>query len=375
MREITIKYTSPHGRQEERSFKSDTSVIDLRMRAALTVDLSALVECSKIETLDISHNLIESIDLSPLQESTTLRRLQLQDNRLTRLDLWSLVKCRDLEVIDACSNRLRTLDITPVFTCSETRTDSTVVLTADSVLKYVASLKDLKNRFHSVRTDHSSWTATPIIIWVDYPELVRRLGWRTVSDRIRSILDRTPSRHWFHLQRGLLEGLGMDELAGFDGNPRMLLDTLSDDDDSESALDSIYDRAVELLSDQVKKGGPTLFLNIGTMRNTRASKLIPEIIKQRQREIETLTIPVLRGRAFLQSLWLTSYGFHLLSALRVGLSTDSRGLEKAKAAVAEMGYELNIERADSVKHGQWKNTSRSYRAFVFCYARTQQQMV
>jgi len=375
MREITIKYTSPHGRQEERSFKYDTSVIDLRMRAALKVDLSGLAECNKIETLDVSHNLIESIDLSPLQETETLRKLQLQDNRLTRLDLWPLAKCRGLDIVDACSNRLGTLDITPVFTCEELRTDSTVVLSADSILKYVASTEDLKKRFHSVRTDHSTWTATPIIIWVDYPELIRRLGWRAVSDRIRSVLDRTPLQNWFHLQRGLLEGLGMDELAGFDGNPRMLLDAATDEDDSEAALDSIYDRAVELLSEQVKKGGPTLFLNIGSMRNTRASKLIPEIIKQRQIEIETLTIPVLRGRAFLQSLWLTSYGFHLLKALRIGLSTDSRGLEKVKTAVAEMGHELNIERVDSVKHGQWKNTSQSHRAFVFSHARAPHQVV
>jgi hypothetical protein len=341
----------------------------------MTVDLSELSECSKIETLDISHNLLESIELNPLEESRTLRKLQLQDNRLTKLNLWPLAKCRDLELIDACSNRLGTLDITPVFTCREMRTDSTVVLTADPILKYVVDSEGLKKRFHSVRTDHSTWTATPVIIWADYQELIRRLGWKVVSSRIQSVLDMTPMPNWFHLQHGLLEGLGMDELAGFDGDPRMLLEATQNEVDSEAALDSIYDRAVELLSEQVKRGGPTLFLNIGAMRNTRASKLIPAIIRQRKKEIEAVTIPVLRGRAFLQSLWLTSYGFHLLEALRIGFSTDSRGLEKVKAAVEEMGHELNFERVDSVRHDQWKNTSRSHRTFVFRQAREQQRAV
>lgn len=374
LKEIIIKYTSPHGRQEERSFNSDASVIDLRMRAAMTIDLSELAECDRIETLDVSHNLVESIDMGPLQESQTLKRLLLQDNRLTNLDLWPLVNCSDLRMVDACSNRLRTLDITPVFTCEEMRTDSTVVLTADSILKYVTSPEDLKKRYHSVRTDRSTWTATPIIIWIDYPELIRRFGWKVVINRIRTVLERTPITKWFHAQRGLLEGLGVDELAGFDGRPSMLLDTVSDESDSEAALDSVYDRAVELLSEQIKNGGSTLFLNIGTMRNTRASKLIPEIIKLRHEEIEELTVPVLKGRAFLQSLWLTYYGFQLLSALRIGLSTDSRGLEKVKAALAEMGYELNIKRVDSVQHGGWKKTSQSHRAFVFSQARAQQQV-
>ncbi|MHA2602027.1 MAG: hypothetical protein AM324_007860, partial [Candidatus Thorarchaeota archaeon SMTZ1-83] len=226
MKEITIKYTSPHGRQEERSFNSDASVIDLRMRAAMTIDLSELAECDRIETLDVSHNLVESIDMGPLQESQTLKRLLLQDNRLTNLDLWPLVNCSDLRIVDACSNRLRTLDITPVFTCEEMRTDSTVVLTADSILKYVTSPEDLKKRYHSVRTDRSTWTATPIIIWIDYPELIRRFGWKVVINRIRTVLERTPITKWFHAQRGLLEGLGVDELAGFDGRPSMLLDTV-----------------------------------------------------------------------------------------------------------------------------------------------------
>ncbi|MFX1264614.1 MAG: hypothetical protein ACFFH0_04505, partial [Promethearchaeota archaeon] len=139
--------------------------------------------------------------------------------------------------------------------------------------------------------------------------------------------------------------------------------------------DSIYDRAVELLSNQITTGGPTLFLNIGKMRNTRASKLIPEITMQRQVEMESLSIPVLRGRAFLQSLWLTSHGFQLLKALRIGLSTDSRGLEEVKAAVAEMGYDLRIERVDSVQRIHWKETTESYRAFVFSQARDKHQLM
>ena len=72
MEEITIKYWSPHGRQEETKFQSDHTKVDFVMRAAQRVDLSDLSRCHKLMKLDLSHNMLEDLNLSPLATCMTL---------------------------------------------------------------------------------------------------------------------------------------------------------------------------------------------------------------------------------------------------------------------------------------------------------------
>ncbi len=368
MKEVAIRYTSPHGRQEERPFEVTTTRIELRMRAALSIDISSLDQCQDLETLDLSNNLIDSIDLAPLSNHPKLRLLSLQDNRLSELNLWPLVKCCSLDEIDLINNRLRTLDITPIFDLKQLRIDSSVVLAADYLLRHILAPRVIENRFRSVKSENPFRTATPVVIWKSYSDLLRRLGWKSVYDRLRKTLDRVPTEYWFHAQKGMLEGLGMSEIAGYDGDPKRLMEGVDELLDGEVALDSIYDRAVELLAEQLDQGGPTLFLDIGAMRNTRASKLIPTILERRKSEMEGIKVPIVKGRAHLQSLWLSSYGFELLTALKTGLTIDMQELDRVKAAMEEMGCNLQFERVESVDIGNWRNVSESCSRFVFSCA-------
>ncbi|MFQ5834048.1 MAG: hypothetical protein ACE5H4_15195 [Candidatus Thorarchaeota archaeon] len=368
MKEFAIKYTSPHGRQEERPFEVTTTRIELRTRAALSIDITSLDQCRELETLDLSNNLLDSLDLAPLSNHSKLRLLFLQDNRLSELNLWPLAKCNGLEEINLLNNRLRTLDITPVFDLRELRINSSVVLAADYMLKHILPPRVIQNRFRSVRSEHPFRLAMPIVIWNSYSELLRRHGWKSVYIRIRQTLDRVPPELWFHAQKGMLEGLGMSELAGYDGDPRRLIEGVNEHQDVEPALDMIYDTALELLSEQFQQGGPTLFLDTGAMRNTRASRLIPTILDRRKREMEDITVPILDGRAHLQSLWLSSYGFDVLTALKTGLTTDTWGLDRVKVAMEEMGCNLRAERVDTLDIGYSKIVSESFRRFVFSCA-------
>ena len=176
MSEFVIRYVSPHGRQEEGKFRSDASRIELSMRAAISIDLTPLQKCDKLERLELSHNFLESIDLKPLGDKETLQVIRLQDNRLLELDLWPLHKCPNLAEIELTDNRLKTLDVTPVFTCGLMRTDSSVVLTADSVLRHILTSAKIMTQFQSVRTDKTAWTATPVVIWNDYDDIALEIG-------------------------------------------------------------------------------------------------------------------------------------------------------------------------------------------------------
>jgi hypothetical protein len=370
MIKFVIQYFSPHGRQEEGKFRRDASRIELSMRAASKIDLTPLQDCDKLERLELSHNFIETLDLKPLMDKESLQVLRLQDNRLTELDLWPLHNCQNIAEIELTENRLRTIDVTPIFTCSLLRTDSSAVLTADSVLKHVLTPEKIMAQFQSVRTDKTAWTATPVVIWNDYEPLVARLGWPLVVQRMKSVLSKIPEVDWFDAQKGLLESLNMHELSGLDSDPMEILADVSTDEDYESSRERIYDRVVELLANQVEGGGPTLFLDVLKMQDTRASRLIPSIVKQRKTELEGLEVQTLRGISFLQSLWMTSYGFDMLSALDCGLTANSIDMKQIAAAFEETDFELRIKRVESITHPSWDNSSRSFRRFIFRLARS-----
>jgi hypothetical protein len=370
MSEFVIRYFSPHGRQEERKFRRDASRIELSMRAASEIDLTPLQHCDKLERLDLSHNFLETLDLVPLKDKGILQVLRLQDNRLATLDLWPLHNCPKLVEIELTENRLRTLDVTSVFTCNLLRADSSVVLTADSILKHILTPEKIMAQFQSVRTDRTAWTATPVVIWNDYDKLVESKGWPLVFQRMKSVLSKISEMNWFDAQKGLLESLGMPELSGLDANPMEILIDVSEEEDYESSKERIYDRVVELLADQLERGGPTLFLDVLKMKDTRASRLIPSIVRRRKTELEGLEVQTIRGIAFLHSIWMTSYGFDVLSALDCGLTANSVDMKQIKTAFAEAGFELNIRRVNSIVHRNWSDTSRSFRRFIFRLARS-----
>ncbi|MHA2119159.1 MAG: hypothetical protein ACW98J_09585, partial [Candidatus Thorarchaeota archaeon] len=219
-------------------------------------------------------------------------------------------------------------------------------------------------------TDRTAWTATPVVIWYDYDTLVKKLGWPLVFRRMESVLSKIPKADWFDVQKGLLESLNMHELSGLDTDPKEILADVSAAEDFESSRERIYDRVVELLAAQVEQGGPTLFLDVLKMRDTRASRLIPSIVEQRKTELEDFEVQTFQGAAFLHSMWMTSYGFDVLSALDCGLTANFEEMKQVKAAFDEAGFDLATKRVPSITHPNWDNSSRSFRRFIFRLARS-----
>ncbi|MHA2024869.1 MAG: hypothetical protein ACW98U_03115 [Candidatus Thorarchaeota archaeon] len=352
MKEITIKYWGHHGRQEERKFQCGDRKIDMIMRAAKKVDLSEVVNCTEIEVLNLSNNMIEEIDLSPLSTCNSLTTLLLENNNLTNLDLWSLAGSKSLVNLDLKNNRLPSLDLTPLFLRAHIEVDSSVVISADYILRYALTSAQLEKRFLLVRPDKAPWTATPVIIWNKYETLAKNIGWSDIRQRITTILDQVDERNWFALQRGLLMGLSLEELAGYDGDPRNLLSTTTDDMDFITARNVVFNRAIELLESQVEVGGSTLFLDTESMKTTRASKLIPRIIEARRLEMENAVVQTKGSIALMNSLWLTHYGYKILQALDVGIQHYGDGINRMKKNLEELGFELKTEEVSSIASAQ-----------------------
>lgn len=349
MKEITIKYWSPHGRQEETKFQSGYTKIDLVMRAAQKVDLSNLTRCKHLEKLNLSHNMLEELDLTPLSGCSTIEEINIESNHLTELNLWPLKESLKLAIIDVSENRLHGLDLTPIFLDTKVRMDSSVVVTADNILRYVFTKDELIKQFQLLRPDGANWAVPPVVIWNEYSTMSRTYDWAQIRERIETVLQRMKPMQWFGAQRGLLQGLNISEIAGFDDDPRLLLDNAVMKMSYEDARQAIFDTAVKLLEEQIRSGGPTLFLDIEGLRNTSASKLIPLIVETRKHEVENTTVLIKGSKVFLRPLWMTHYGFNILSASGMGLTTDLDGLESLRKNFDELEIELETQKVTTTR--------------------------
>jgi hypothetical protein len=368
MDEISIRYWSPHGRQEETKFRCDDKKIDLIMRAAKRVDLSDLYKCTNLITLNISNNMLEELDLSPLLKNQTLVEIHLENNHLKSLDLWPLSDCNALTRLSLTQNRLKDIDLTPLLACSEVLLDSSVVISSDYLLRYLLTSRELAERVLLVRPDRAPWTAPPVLMWVSYDTLAEKMEWTAIRERIMIVLNQISENDWYAVQRGLLIGLGMEELAGFDGNPSKLLDTTDVSMDYVTAKRAIFDRAVELLEEQIKNRGPTLFLEIEAMKETRASKLIAKIAEARKREIDNTVVLTKGSTSLMNSLWMTHYGYKILEALKVGMKHFGVAIEKVKMSFDELGFSLKTREVSSLANIEIEEpvvVSKGMRNFVY----------
>ena len=138
---------------------------------------------------------------------------------------------------------------------------------------------------------------------------------------------------------------------------------------SLSARNAIYDRTLELLENQLTNEGPTLFLEVERMKNTRASKLIPQIIELRKEEINNITLQIKGSRIFLRPLWLTHYGLTILKAMGMGLTTNSEGLAKIKSSFEELDLSIQTKEVKVIQPSYSGHGSSRMQHFVFNYIR------
>ncbi len=78
------------------------------------IDLSPLLQFTRLRKLKIYSNELQTLDLTPLRTCHTLRELVLRRNHLQEIDLSPLEKCPELTRLDLSSNRLTQLNLAPL---------------------------------------------------------------------------------------------------------------------------------------------------------------------------------------------------------------------------------------------------------------------
>ncbi len=367
MEPISIRYESIHGRQEESDISPTSTRIDLSMRGITSIDLSQVTSCPALEILDLSRNRLKNIDLSPLHSMRSLAQLKLKNNKIQEIDLGPLKKLTNLQEIDLSQNPLPAINITPIIQQTCVVLDEGAIVEVDYTLRYLLGGRD-STRISLCNSKGIEIERSPRMFWKKYDEIKPARGWESLKELILYFINGIDSRNWFRLQKGIMEGFGIDELAGFDGNPRKLIESIPDYVNYHSIRNAVYDRVIECLEKQIESGGPTLFLDVRKMSGTRASKLVPIVVTAREEEMKKVVVYVGGNRVNLLPLWLTHYGLELLSVLKFGLTTDRQGLELITRNLEQLGHTLQTEQVELDKTEVYPNISEGLIDYIYSIA-------
>jgi hypothetical protein len=362
---FSIIYEGPNGRQREEF--TDKSTLNLYMRAATCVDLEPLKGNKDLTAVELSKNKLESIDLEPLRGCSNLNQLRMRGNKLHEVNLWPLVDLQSLDEVNLVDNRLHGVNITPLIGKSDILLDESVQVRVDYILRYLVGGGD-SARIQLCKPIGDRLNSSPRFHWLHYADLTEEYGWDAVHYNTLAIIERFDERCWFRAQKGFLEGMGMSELSGFDGNPSLLLKDLEDTSDFHAVRSSVFDVATQLLEDQLDAGGPTLFLDVDKLAGTRAVRLIQLITKMRSKEIENAVVQIGGNQVNLLPLWFTHWGHEILRVLRYGLTTDLNGFDLIQRNFKKIGYEIKTEGADHQEIERPTNMSEGMVDYIYTVA-------
>jgi len=326
---VVLTYTTKDGIEEQAEFEDDIGEIDLSRRKIIKIDLTPLRSCSKLHHLNLYGNNLENIDLAPLA---------FNENSLS---------------VDLSGNYLRTVDVTPLFTCSKL-----VQIGAD---------------YNSLRQSWISRTADQTI----YERPARKLPW--------PILYKIAEEYGVNrrVQQDVFACLGFSDYGFVDQNMVEFLTKTPPETPIEKVCEKTRQILLEILFTAIEKEASTIGLNLDRLSKIypKLATRVPEIIKQREREMQRIKIAEIRKNMVnerssnreiyfqnredkkydLRQLWLTAYGYEILKALRMRLVVDTEELEQVKDAFNELGFDLKIGRvsipgvgmSDELKEAIW----------------------
>ncbi|MGY5854505.1 MAG: hypothetical protein RTU92_13135 [Candidatus Thorarchaeota archaeon] len=312
--------------------------LDLGVNKIKEIDLSPLSDLLNLQSLRIDNNYLSKINLTPLVNAYKLRLLDLSSNNLSKLDLWPLALCNNLEKLLIEKNKLGRIDVTPVSLVGTSRRIFKDLETRISIHPSIDILfQDTESEFEKVDSESKS--------------LLTEAFWNKSFDILANLRSNDfSSNNWIPMQNLLLQLFSMSELGIYDGPLDDILTAIPSTASVDEARHLLYNRMIELLEDQIKNGGSTLFMDVEAMSTTKASKLIHNVIEQRKKEIERARVKILDDRADISSLWMTSYGNAILSTL--GISTmgiPTSQLDSIEKAMKQSGLKNENDSKSSVK--------------------------
>ena len=337
--------------------------LDISCNYLSTIDLTPLSDCQSLKYLDLSENAIDDIDLSPLAGCKKLETLDLSYNRMKDVSLTPLVRCKSLRFVYVHRNQLDTINIAPL---NHLKGIEKVVIDNLKARKPVpvfeaiaeSSPPNLNDVLYamSFQTDRPSWLqGVPDVKIIrlnpkSYSTLVEKHGWESVKKHMKAACPLLHRDQDFLAQKAFLKDIGIPELACYDGSISDIVEIIPTSGTYEEGVLEIQTNLIAMLSEQLDNGGSTLFFDIDNLSTTPGSVLVPQIVSQREKELQNLVLYHYKSKVNLMPMWLTGFGFSILQAAKVGrvalISEISKLLERYEK---DLGVNIPLEPTKSTK--------------------------
>jgi hypothetical protein len=328
------------------------------------IDLTPLNSCMDLQILNLSEtwpesvklcsavglkelylysNRIESIDLTPLGLCASLQELRLENGSLRSIDLTPLSSCTSLRRLDLHLNELQRIDMTALFSCAQLDW-STIHHAASqnpSTTPKPAWLESLLSKEHVVRLIPQKKDFRLRDPWrYDSPVVLPSMA--AISLYLPLVKDKEPLWKAIHLLQGALALCSLQWAGFLDTDPIPLIDHLLGEK-SCSINESVREEVSRVLCEQIDKEGTTIGLDMDNMTENRELAIrVSKVLDTRRAEMESASIRTGEGTSDLRALWLTAYGYRILSEMRLGVTCNAEELEMVLHSLREMGFEVGL---------------------------------
>jgi hypothetical protein len=313
----------------------------------VTIDLTPLSSCPQLEELRLDWSLLEEVDLTPLSSCEQLKSLLIGSNPIRDVNLYPLATCPQLEEVGFNRTYLNTVDITPLVACPHlkdiwahhgTRDDLCITFLSESTVDEVADFR--------FRTIYSRSEPRDIYLReYDVPVPIRNLDpIRTLYPIVREY---EPDWKRLHLVQCISEIVGVEWLGFLDIDTKKFEVILYEEDTSK-----ITSWLVEEFCKQLDKDGTTVGADLGRIKdnsNPEIALRLPDMLELRRREIDEIILKINKddNAVNLEPLWLTAYGFQILSEMELDLSCTIPQFDQVRRVISEA--DISIEASETTE--------------------------
>jgi len=299
-----------------------------------SLSLTPLRKCSNLKYLYLSNNGIRHLNLKPLANLEKLRDLHLDNNNFSTINLEPLATCKRLRELRLNSSKLKSFVYDPLFFLQD--------FVAGEFPKEgcIDPLYQYWNRKWN-RWSKSFKQKEESTLLREYGQ---RLSWTHFARTIDDILEGLSEGDRFRESYWILKLFNLSEFWGYAGSLVDLFERIEPHAEFEDARVQLEDLLIDGLLTQIENKGPTIFLDVENLAlNAKIAYSLKKILTRRQEEVEETVVPIVKNTAYIRHLWVTEYGFRVLSAVGLENTTDLAGLEEIRKQFKTLGVELNTK--------------------------------
>ena len=337
--------------------------LDLSHNHLLGIRLGSLKYCKKLEELNLNGNYMRKISLSSLGHLSKLRKLGLQvfpdggfghkvfrnpdryDPEYAEFDLSPLSACMDLESLDLPNVQHKwLLEITPLLACPKLSWENW-----PEKAQGMTFLQQMTADFVFPKTVNAhgfGWKDGRLI------ENLAKSQLRTISRILTALSTSTTNRWKLHsISHDIINQIHPHFTGFLIHTPKLIHHLAKSRKQQRKTITELRDELKssikKLQLEQISEGGTTIGLDIQSLVNhPETVKLVPQLLENRKVEIENVAIFISSDIADLRSLWVTAYGYEILSSMKLPTWCKKNHIEQIQQCLNETGLKLNIVYCD-----------------------------